>query len=150
MIALIEIQSPVAEKRLILWVDDNPENNAKEVRKAKKLGIDVVQVEDTTEAFAYLNKNKHLQKAHPQAFRYSNGYLHFSNQPRIITDANREEDGGSDAGRSLVRQYVHIHHFEKPHSQFVLDYENQDGIPLFSFIVETSLNKLKFKKNVLE
>jgi hypothetical protein len=61
----------------VLWVDDNPENNIKEMKVAEKShGIKVHQKVSTKEAKDFLEKNPHLKDAP-------------SNQFRIITDCFR-------------------------------------------------------------
>jgi CheY-like chemotaxis protein len=69
----------------ILWVDDNPTNNALEMAQLRDRGIDVVQAASTDEAMAILNSN-----------------LGFD---AIISDMGRREQGGyrSQAGLVLLK-----------------------------------------------
>ncbi|KAL6067847.1 Tripartite motif-containing protein 3 [Balamuthia mandrillaris] len=76
-------QAPV-----LLWVDDQPDNNAKEVAIATGLGWTVVQKKSTQEAKEYLEANPDL-KARPFA------------SFRIISDIFRPDEG-DDAAKNLI------------------------------------------------
>lgn len=56
-------------EKVIMWVDDNPENNQAEVEAAKSYGINVVQKVSTSEAEKYLKSNPNLKSAAPSHFR---------------------------------------------------------------------------------
>lgn len=73
--------------RRVLWVDDNPANNAYEAAQLQTLGVDVVQVRSTKEGL------RALDGARPPF-------------DAVITDLNRSEDSGykPDAGLELIRE----------------------------------------------
>lgn len=69
----------------ILWVDDNPKNNATIVAHIRGLGIQVDQARSTSEALSKFEPGRH---------------------DRVVTDMGRLEGGGyiRDAGLELLRQ----------------------------------------------
>lgn len=80
-----------ANSRIVLWVDDNPENNSKEVTDAKnKYSIEVIQKVTTEEAKEYFTKNKEKIK--------KGSFSEF----RVITDCYRPDEG-EDAGLNLIK-----------------------------------------------
>ncbi|HAZ44308.1 MAG TPA: hypothetical protein DDW76_36615 [Cyanobacteria bacterium UBA11369] len=72
---------PSANTRRILWVDDNPANNASEVAQLQKIGIDVVQVLSTSQAMQALSSTNlpfdavisDLARQEGNLFRYNAG-----------------------------------------------------------------------------
>jgi len=90
IICLVQTQTVLAQSKIIMWVDDNPSNNTKEVKNANtKHGIKIIQKVDTASALNYLKVNSKLANAQPSEFR-------------IITDYYRPQEG-DDAARLLVR-----------------------------------------------
>jgi len=80
------------KKKIVLWVDDNPENNKGEIKSAvDKYSLDIVQKISTKEAKDFLldSKNISLKNSHPSDFR-------------IITDCFRVDEG-DDAGKNLIQ-----------------------------------------------
>jgi CheY-like chemotaxis protein len=53
----IHAQTTAAKPPRILWVDDNPTNNALQIAQLRDRGIDVVQAVSTDDAMAILNNN---------------------------------------------------------------------------------------------
>lgn len=103
-VALAKMQWSVnGKERTILWIDDNPDNNTKEVRlrgyqlipevtMATDLGIKVVQVQSSEEAWVYLSKHSEtLRTASPSQFR-------------IVTDSYRPEDHGEMAAHHFIKK----------------------------------------------
>ncbi|KAI9350086.1 hypothetical protein BDR26DRAFT_573603 [Obelidium mucronatum] len=84
-----------AMQKVILWVDDHPENNSKIMARAAANNIKVVQVRSTREALEFLDKNSWQ-----------------SCDFRIITDMHRIEAGieVKDAGIQFIKEL----HFRKP------------------------------------
>ncbi|KAF8875453.1 hypothetical protein BD779DRAFT_1678253 [Infundibulicybe gibba] len=52
---------------LIVWVDDNPTNNVREIAYAEKLGINVISCVSTVDAKAWIMKNEDFLRAHDAA-----------------------------------------------------------------------------------
>jgi CheY-like chemotaxis protein len=73
--------------RRVLWVDDNPHNNALEIASLRDNGVDVVQARSTAEALALARDTRHPYSV-------------------IVSDMGRKEDTGfrSDAGLQLLSQ----------------------------------------------
>ncbi|MGW2614628.1 response regulator [Streptomyces sp. NPDC001500] len=73
--------------RRILWVDDNPANNAYQTGQMQAMGVEVVQAESTDEGLRALRRS-------PLPF------------DAVISDMGRTEDGGfdPDAGLTLIRR----------------------------------------------
>jgi hypothetical protein len=44
-------------KHLLVWIDDNPDNNTYHVKFAEKLGISVLQLQSTAEAKVWIDEN---------------------------------------------------------------------------------------------
>ena len=64
------MENKKAEEKIILWVDDNPENNIAEVKEAEKTYLlKVVQKKSTNEAMSFLKANPNLKEAPPSHFR---------------------------------------------------------------------------------
>ncbi|KAJ3379338.1 hypothetical protein HDU84_006736 [Entophlyctis sp. JEL0112] len=77
-----------AGTRVVLWVDDCPQNNAAIIAAAKAMGIQVLQATSTQEAIAFLDKNAW------SAWDF-----------RVITDMHRIERGFEvkDAGIRFIK-----------------------------------------------
>lgn len=79
-----------ADAKVVLWVDDNPENNTDEVNSGKeKYSIQTTQVISTNDAKKFLAGHESL-KAKP-----SRGF-------RVITDIYREDEGPK-AAENLIK-----------------------------------------------
>lgn len=73
--------SSVKEDKIVLWVDDNPENNTDEINSGKeKYGIKATQAVSTSEAKKFLSKHGALKSKPSRNFR-------------VITDIYREDEG---------------------------------------------------------
>lgn len=67
--------------KVVLWVDDNPENNTDEISSGKeKYGIKATQAVSTSEAKKFLSKHGALKSKPSRNFR-------------VITDIYREDEG---------------------------------------------------------
>ena len=78
------------DKKVVLWVDDNPENNADEVKEGEeKHEINVTQVVSTKDAKQFLSKNGSLKGKPTRSFR-------------VITDIYREDEGPK-AAENLIK-----------------------------------------------
>ena len=77
---------PGAERATILWVDDNPDDNALEITKLRDDGLEVLVARTTAEAMDVLSLRRGVRA--------------------IVTDLGRSEDGEfrSHAGLALLRQ----------------------------------------------
>jgi CheY-like chemotaxis protein len=88
-LATVDTTTPQTDQQLrkVLWVDDNPANNAYEMAQLEKLGVQIVSARSTAEGVAA------LFEAAP-AF------------DAVISDLNRRESGSDnpDAGLDLIRQ----------------------------------------------
>jgi CheY-like chemotaxis protein len=78
---------PSQSVQRILWVDDNPSNNAYEIAQLNTLGVNVVQVESTEEGIAI-------------AYGYGTPF------DAVISDMGRQEESGynATAGIDLIKQ----------------------------------------------
>ncbi|KAJ3111841.1 hypothetical protein HDU96_005293 [Phlyctochytrium bullatum] len=81
---------PSNVRRAVLWVDDNPQNNADLIREAENNGIEVIPIKTTAEALNILRQLKPNLKSY---------------NLRIITDMHRKENNRdiNDAGVQLVK-----------------------------------------------
>jgi hypothetical protein len=69
-VGLTQIQTAPGDVKILLWVDDNPENNTKEVSSAMDTyGLQVVQKKSTKEAMGWLAENSRLKNASLATFR---------------------------------------------------------------------------------
>jgi CheY-like chemotaxis protein len=77
---------PGAERATILWVDDNPDDNALELAKLRDDGLEVLVARSTAEAMDVLSLRRGVRA--------------------VVTDLGRSEDGEfrSHAGMALLRQ----------------------------------------------
>jgi CheY-like chemotaxis protein len=84
------------ESSTVLWVDDNPSNNAYETAKLRTDGVQVIEARSTAEAIATLRSGRPAPDV-------------------VITDLGRVEDGTfvRDAGLELIKQARAVG-FEKP------------------------------------
>jgi len=92
MCTLEEHENP-AMLRVVLWVDDEPQNNITEIQQLRARGIVVTQSFTSAEAITYLTAHRYLGQ------RGLNGF-------RVITDFRRTEAGTRilDAGRRFIVQ----------------------------------------------
>jgi len=101
IIKLREVQVPRGSK-VTFWVDDNPQNNFKEIRVLEKEGVSIVCCQSTEEAFKLLDTYKWL--------------LYLNNADfRVVTDMVRVENGqynyyaGLDLIKGLRKTYNYGH-----------------------------------------
>jgi len=98
MIDLVEAYPDLRGRRVVLWVDDNHEENNKHVMdKAEKAGVTFVRLASTDEALEFLDNNKAILKRPSTRFR-------------VITDMVREESRSKgpvlkyrEAGLDLIK-----------------------------------------------
>ncbi|KAJ3111323.1 hypothetical protein HK100_002725 [Physocladia obscura] len=78
-----------AKQKVLLWVDDHPENNVSLVNMARSVGIKVQQARSTQEALEFLDRNNW------QAWDF-----------KVITDMHRIENGNEvkDAGIKFIKE----------------------------------------------
>jgi len=119
----------VSERQIfIIWIDDEPENIESEIEFAQKLGIQVIQLESTSEAKFWIDSNDEFLRQNDHPFRL-----------RIISDNVRLEShrGAGEylnptAGESILR-YVRGRQYNIPiliytgasidATTYVLDYD---------------------------
>ena len=91
-IKLQQVQIPRSPK-IVVWVDDNPQNNKKWIHKLEKQAISVVTCITTADAISIMNTYKWILMLRGSAIR-------------IVTDMHRNEDGISKptAGIELIKQ----------------------------------------------
>jgi len=91
----IKQYAKVQANKVLVWVDDQPKNNAGQIAKCETQGITVITLRSTCEAFYFFQSNFHL-------FQLGNDKF------RIISDNTREEPLGSGkfnkhAGLDLIK-----------------------------------------------
>lgn len=81
----------VADERLMLWVDDHPENNSAEIAKyGPKYDVAFVQLNSSSATRAYLARHTALNQRPASRFR-------------LISDRHRDDEPGGQAGPNLIR-----------------------------------------------
>lgn len=74
----------VPERKLIIWRDDNSNNNTTEINKLSKSGIEIVQVTSDKKALSTIKKNLEFIRNNPESVRIITSYI------------NSDEDKGTE------------------------------------------------------
>jgi len=90
------VQSQLPRLPMILWVDDNPENNADLMSYAGNLGIQIVTVKSTDAAKEWVDSNSDFLKSED-----------VTNQIRVISDNTRMEVDALDESNQQNRLNYH-------------------------------------------
>jgi len=102
VVKLREVSVPRSSK-VVFWVDDEPQNNFKEIQKMERKNLSIVCCQSTTEAFKLLETYEWLL--------YLNGA-----DLRVITDMVRVEEGNKNylAGVDLIKGLRQTYNYGHP------------------------------------